>query len=124
MQIQRSPKYRNQTLEMDKDGNVVMEQDDTVSEILERIYSRFKTFVFDENYGSEFYKIINNKNLSNSTVKNWVRKALTPMVQNRTINSEPSIIVFIQDSLVVIDITAVNAEGKNISAVFRSFLTS
>jgi len=125
-QILRSPKYRDQRLELDLKGQVILEQDDVLSEVLQRLYSYRDTWFVTDDYGSDLFKNINKKrsSISISQVRNQIRLCLSPMIKRGAIQDNVLSIVQINGSLLTVDITITNEAGKQLQAVFRSYLLS
>lgn len=124
VQILKSPKYREQRLELNIAGQVVMEEDDVLSEALERLYSYRGSWFKAQDYGYNIFKNINRKrnSISISQVKNQVRECLSPMITRGAIQDNVYSIVQINGSLLSIDITITNELGKQFQAIFRSYL--
>lgn len=125
--LQFSPKYNmNSHLELDDTGNIILVQDQTAYEILTRLNSLRATYFHDIKFGSELPKILNSKggtaNINNTKITQWVRDALSPMITQGKIKSKMKVIPFITNTLVKIDITCYNIEGKPITSIFKSFL--
>lgn len=121
--IEISPKYEQGHTELDAKGNIILAQEDTVYEVVERLTSIRGTYIFDTAYGSDLFNLVNKHRINNAEAENIVRESLSPMIAQGKIQDRLVVLPYIQGSLIIIKVVVYNKQGKEFTAIFRSMLT-
>lgn len=120
--VTKSPKYENRKLVIDNTGNIVLEEPDIASEILERLISKRGTNPFRPTHGSNIFKSLNSRGIVSNQISIWAREALQPMIEQGRIDSTLVILPAIVQNKLLIDITVKNADGQLVTVKFFSYL--
>lgn len=121
--VEISPKYDQGHTELDSKGNIILAQEDTVFEVVERLTAIRGTYIFVPTYGSDLFNLVGEHRISNAEAENIVRQALAPMVAQGKIQERMVVLPYIQGSSIIIKVVVYNQKGKEFTAIFRSMLT-
>lgn len=124
---QVTPVYEDRHLVLDDDGNITLSTENTPFEILQRLTAYANTYLFDPRYGSNIFRLINQKRtqgITNNQIVLWVREALKPMIENGEIQQDIKVFPFLNNNFVKLQVICYNIQGKPITAEFSSLLYS
>ena len=119
-----SPEYDGTGYLKMESGNIVLSENDILSEVLERLRSRRETYPFAGDYGSNLYLILNGRGINSGQVTAWAREALIPMVINGRITNDILVNSVILGNSAKISITVTAVGGESVTAIFSTFLLS
>ena len=109
-------------LKMDSKGNVIMDENDIVSEMLARINSHRGSYLFNSQYGSSMIKVMNSSKVTNSQVYTYINEALSPMIDSGKLKNNINVNIFKTGRYMAVTVTAQNSQNEQVTAIFRSML--